>query len=58
MPIPGYENAVRVLELEMVFERVRRYTVSEPGARRISDLPFFTARDALSDALLARGVAS
>jgi DNA mismatch repair protein MutS2 len=40
MSAPGLDNAVRVLELNSVLDRVRQFAASAPGAERIARLPF------------------
>jgi DNA mismatch repair protein MutS2 len=50
--IPGHENTVRVLELDTVFGYLKQYAVSEPGAKKLSALPFFTDTESLSAELL------
>jgi DNA mismatch repair protein MutS2 len=51
MNVPGLENAVRVLELDSVLERIRQFAASEPGARRLYELPFHTEPRVLSGEL-------
>ncbi len=53
MSVPGLENAGRVLELDSVLEQIRRFAVSEPGGRRVADLPFLSDSRDLSRALQA-----
>jgi DNA mismatch repair protein MutS2 len=53
MSVPGLENAGRVLELDSVLEKIRQFAASEPGARRVAELPFHTDSKSLSRTLQA-----
>jgi DNA mismatch repair protein MutS2 len=48
MKIPEYKNAVRVLELDLVFEKLFELAVSELGQKKLSEQPFFTDAGSLT----------
>jgi DNA mismatch repair protein MutS2 len=48
MHFPEYINAIRVLELDTVLEKLSDYAYSEYGRQRLTELPFFDDPESLS----------